>query len=123
MTEKEIVDYLHNNEIHKIKFAFTDIDGVLRGKLIHTNKFLEALKDGIGFCDVVFGWDSSDTCYDNVELTGWQSGYPDKLAHIDLDTFRLIPWENNTPFFLADYKKSDSTDLAVCPNALKKDCC
>jgi glutamine synthetase len=120
MTEKEIVDYLHNNEIHKIKFAFTDIDGVLRGKLIHTNKFLEALKDGIGFCDVVFGWDSSDTCYDNVELTGWQSGYPDKLAHIDLDTFRLIPWENNTPFFLADYKKSDSTDLAVCPRTLLK---
>ncbi len=120
MTEKEIVDYLKNNEIQKVKFAFTDIDGVLRGKLIHVDKFLEGIQDGLGFCDVVFGWDSSDTCYDNVALTGWNSGYPDKLAHIDLDTFRLIPWENNTPFFLADYKNNDLTDLAVCPRTLLK---
>ncbi len=120
MTEKEIVAYIQNNNIQKIKFAFTDTDGVLRGKLIHTQKFLEGLKEGIGFCDVVFGWDSSDVCYDNVAVTGWQSGYPDKLAQIDLSTFRLIPWENNTPFFLADYKNNDHSDLAICPRTLLK---
>jgi glutamine synthetase len=120
MTENEIVEYIRNNAIEKIKFAFTDIDGVLRGKLIHKDKFLEGLKDGIGFCDVVFGWDSADACYDNVAVTGWQSGYPDKLAHVDLSTFRLIPWEDNTPFFLADYKNNDLSDLAVCPRTLLK---
>ena len=120
MTEKEIVDYIKNNEIQKVKFAFTDIDGVLRGKLIHTDKFLDGLKEGLSFCDVVFGWDSADACYDNVAITGWQSGYPDKLAVIDLSSFRLIPWENNTPFFLADYKNNDQTTLAICPRTLLK---
>jgi glutamine synthetase len=118
MTEKEIVDYLKNNSIQKIKIAITDIDGVLRGKLIHTNKFLESLDKGISFCDVIFGWDSADVCYDNVAVTGWHTGYPDKLAQIDLTTFRLIPWENNTPFVLANLKNTDSSDLTICPRTL-----
>jgi glutamine synthetase len=84
MNEHQISAYLQENNIQKIKFAFADIDGVLRGKVIHTKKFIDGLKTGYGFCDVVFGWDSSDVCYDNVSLTGWHTGYPDKLCHIDL---------------------------------------
>lgn len=118
MTQKEIVDYLKNNSIQKIKIAVTDIDGVLRGKLIHKNKFLESLDKGLSFCDVVFGWDCADVCYDNVAVTGWHSGYPDKLAQIDLTSFRLIPWENNTPFVLANLKNTDSSDLTICPRTL-----
>ncbi|WP_299254941.1 glutamine synthetase family protein [uncultured Cytophaga sp.] len=118
MTEKEIVDYLKNNSIQKIKIAITDIDGVLRGKYIHTDKFLESIDKGIGFCDVIFGWDCADVCYDNVAVTGWHTGYPDKLAKMDLSTFRLIPWENNTPLILGNFKHTDSTDLSICPRTL-----
>ena len=35
-----------------------------------------AAEGGFGFCDVVFGWDSADECYDNGTYTGWQSGLP-----------------------------------------------
>ena len=41
----------------KIKVAVTDIDGVLRGKYLHPDKFASAVEGGFGFCDVVFGWD------------------------------------------------------------------
>ena len=60
-----------------VKVAVTDIDGVLRGKYLDATKFLGATESGFGFCNVVFGWDSSDQCYDNTTYTGWQSGYPD----------------------------------------------
>ena len=62
-------------------------------------KFLSAVDGGFGFCDVVFGWDIADVCYDNVKVTGWHSGYPDATASVDLSTYREIPWENGQPFF------------------------
>jgi glutamine synthetase len=120
MDKHQITDYLKDRDIKKIKFAFADIDGVLRGKLISSNKFLDGLKDGYGFCDVVFGWDSSDAGYDNVALTGWHTGYPDKYCYIDLATLRTIPWQNDTTFFLADFTRPDGSSVAACPRSLLK---
>ncbi len=60
MDAQQITGYLKQNNSHHIKFAFADIDGILRGKLIHRQKFESGLQDGYGFCDVVFGWDSAD---------------------------------------------------------------
>jgi glutamine synthetase len=120
MNQHQITVYIQENNIQKIKFAFADIDGVLRGKVIHTKKFLDGLQSGYGFCDVVFGWDSSDVCYDNVELTGWHTGYPDKACHIDLSTFRQVPWQDNIPFFIGDFSDADGKGLAACPRSLLK---
>ena len=52
----------------KVKVAVSDIDGVLRGKYLHNDKFLGAAESsgGFGFCDVVFGWDVDDRTYDNT---------------------------------------------------------
>ncbi|MDH4114230.1 MAG: glutamine synthetase, partial [Burkholderiaceae bacterium] len=54
----------------KVKVAVTDIDGVLRGKYLHKDKFASAVEGGFGFCDVVFGWDMTDSVYDNTQVTG-----------------------------------------------------
>ena len=120
MDKHQLIEYLNEKDIHKIKFAFADIDGILRGKIINRQKFIDGLQDGYGFCDVVFGWDSTDTCYDNVAITGWQTGYPDRPCRIDIDTFRTIPWQDDIPFFLADFSKQNGDDLHTCPRSLLK---
>jgi glutamine synthetase len=120
MDKQQIVAYLKEKNVDKIKFAFADIDGILRGKIINNEKFTDGLKDGYGFCDVVFGWDSADAVYNNVELTGWHTGYPDRPAKIDLSTFRTIPWQDNIPFFLADFSNTDGSSLAACSRSLLK---
>jgi glutamine synthetase len=104
----------------KVKVAVSDIDGVLRGKLLHIDKFVSAAEGGFGFCDVVFGWDSSDQCYDNAQVTGWQHGFPDALARIDLDTARRVPWDGDVPFFLADFVSADGSAYPVCPRQILK---
>lgn len=119
MNKLQILDYLKEHDIKHIKFAFADIDGILRGKVIHTQKFTDGLDAGYGFCDVVFGWDSTDNCYDNVNVTGWHTGYPDKLCRIDLSTFRTIPWQNNIPFFLGDFG-GEGNETVPCPRTLLK---
>ena len=97
----------------------------MRGKYLHIDKFKGAAEPypagGFGFCDVVFGWDSSDQCYDNTSVTGWQHGFPDALARLDLDTARNVPWDNNVPFFIGEFINSDGTPHPLCPRqTLKK---
>jgi glutamine synthetase len=117
---KAVLAALRDPKVTRIRVAVTDIDGVLRGKLLHKDKFLAAAEKGFGFCNVVFGWDSSDTCYDNSRYTGWHTGYPDALARIDLSTFRRVPWDDNIPFFLGDFEAGPGETPVPCPRQLLK---
>lgn len=113
--------YAQQHPSGKVKVAVVDIDGILRGKYIATEKFMSIVESRMGFCDVTFGWDMNDAAYDNVQYTGWHTGYPDAPVKIDLNTFRKIPWENDIPFFLGDFINEQDQATAVCPrNLLKK---
>ena len=84
----DIKVYLDSVNSQYIKVAITDIDGVLRGKYMHKDKFIKATSSGFGFCDVIFGWDSNDDLYELYEkegkkiFTGWHTGYPDTKVRI-----------------------------------------
>ena len=47
-----MIDFLSTDT--KVKIAGSDIDGIARGKVISKDKFLKIIKDGMGFCDVIF---------------------------------------------------------------------
>jgi len=119
MAYDEIIEKIKQSGHDKIKFAVADIDGVLRGKVISLDKFLKAVKEGIGFCNVIFGWDMNDNVYDNTTISGWDTGYPDAFASLDLATLRHIPWNDNMPFFIADFS-NDANIKAACPRTLLK---
>jgi glutamine synthetase len=116
----EIVQRVKQSSAGKVKVGVTDIDGILRGKYIHKDKFLSAVDSGFGFCNVVFGWDVADVCYDNARFTGWHTGYPDALARIDLGTFREVPWDGGVPFFLGDFQDRQGDPSPICPRGLLK---
>lgn len=123
----ELLQEMAGRQTEKVKLAITDIDGILRGKVISFDKFRSIAEKGFGFCDVVFGWDAGDQAYDNGQYTGWHTGYPDAQAVVDLGTMRRVPWENGLSFFLADFKDaaaaagSDAVaGLSVCPRSLLK---
>jgi glutamine synthetase len=120
MTPRSILDYVKKHAAGKVKIAYSDIDGILRGKYVSTEKFLSAAEAGTSFCNVIFGWDSSDVAYDNTDYTGWHSGYPDAPARLDLNTFRKIPWEGNLPFFLGELLDEKGKPSHVCPRQLLK---
>jgi len=117
---QDILAQLKKEGATKVKVACSDIDGILRGKYLHIDKFAGALDGGFGFCDVVFGWDSHDQCYDNTQVTGWQHGFPDALARLDLSTARRVPWDGNVPFFLGEFVNADGSPYPVCPRQTLK---
>jgi len=117
---KGALQRIRASKAEKVKVAITDVDGVLRGKYIHKPKFEAALDGGFGFCNVVFGWDAGDVCYDNARYTGWHTGYPDALVHLDLETYREVPWDGDVPFLLGEFVDEKAEPLAVCPRQTLK---
>jgi len=114
-TVESVLSQLSERKVQRVKLGVTDMDGVLRGKYISLDKFASAAASRLGFCDVIFGWDIGDVLYDNTKFTGWHTGYPDAQARIDLETFRMIPWEPGTAFFLMDLFAKDGQPLAISP--------
>ncbi|MEO5701450.1 MAG: glutamine synthetase family protein [Casimicrobiaceae bacterium] len=119
----QALDIVKNAPGARVKVAVADIDGVLRGKYLHKDKFYSVVDGGFGFCDVVFGWDMMDACYDNTSMTGWHKGFPDALARLDLGTLRTVPWDDNVPFFLGEFvtrENGQELPLPICPRQVLK---
>ncbi|HYC10497.1 MAG TPA: hypothetical protein VEC10_12720 [Steroidobacteraceae bacterium] len=98
-----------------VKVGVFDNDGILRGKYIDRAKFLSALEKGLGFCDVVLGWDSNDQQYDNVTFTGWHTAFPDAPVRLLPETCRALPLEGDMLLFLGEFAGSAEE---VCPRAV-----
>ncbi len=120
LSKDEIVNQIKNSRHTKIKVAVSDIDGIMRGKLMHQEKFFKVLDSEFGFCNVVFGWDMNDKSYDNVEVSGWHTGYPDQSCYLDSSTYRTIPWEDDLPFVLGEFCIENDSKFPVCPRSLLK---
>ncbi|MEO8304076.1 MAG: glutamine synthetase [Betaproteobacteria bacterium] len=119
----QVIAAVRNAPGNRVKVAVSDIDGVLRGKYIHKDKFYSAAESGFGFCDVVLGWDMMDVTYDNTTLTGWHKGFPDVVAKLDLGTHRTVPWDGNVPFFLGEFvaqKNGREVPSPICPRQVLK---
>ena len=98
-----------------VKIGVSDVDGIIRGKYMARDKFFSALESGVKFCDVIFGWDSSDQLYDKSIFTGWHTAFPDATALIDPSTCRDVPLEGDMLFFLGEF---DGPAAAICPRRL-----
>lgn len=101
--------------------GITDLDGVLRGKLVSEAKFESLLRDGGGFCDCILGWDVDDQLYDKGQFTGWHTGFPD--AHYRLVEKPRYLGSDKMPFLLAELRTADDDEHALCPRSLLRRVC
>lgn len=114
-TKEDVRTYIaQKNPLH-VKVGFFDMDGVFRGKYIAQSKFLSALEGGYGFCNSVLGWDVADALYDNSQYTGWHSGFPDANLRILPESGMILPFENETLFFLSEFA---GTAEKICPRGV-----
>jgi glutamine synthetase len=114
-TAADVRELVTARGLSHVKLGVTDLDGIIRGKYMARDKFFSALESGFKFCDVIFGWDSSDQLYDKSTFTGWHTAYPDATARIDVSTCRDVPLEGDMLFFLGEF---EGAAAAICPRRL-----
>lgn len=99
-----------------VRVGLFDVDGVMRGKYLSRQKLFSVLDAGMGFCDVVLGWDSADQLYDGVSYTGWHTGYPDAPVRVLPETCREVTTEpGGMLLFLAEFAPPAD---AICPRGV-----
>jgi len=118
-TVDHAITLIEQRGITRVKVAATDIDGILRGKYINKEKFISTLKSGLGFCDVIFGWDCNDELYSKNSVTGWNTAFPDAIGQVDVTSCRELPLEENSILFLVDFQ-TGGVHEKVCPRSLLK---
>lgn len=114
-TAEDAFALVNERGLSHVKLGFVDMDGVMRGKYMGRDKFQQALESGFGFCDVIVGWDTDDQLYDNVDYTGWQTGYPDAPVRVIPESCRNLPLEDGGLFFLCELAAPAD---AICPRGL-----
>ncbi len=105
-----------NGTIDTVVVALTDMQGRLTGKRIHGQHFVdEVLKHGTEGCNYLLAVDVDMNTVQGYEMSSWERGYSDFALIPDLNTLRLIPWQEGAAMVLADVKWLDHTDVVASP--------
>ena len=108
---RTIADELGHEGVRAIRLLFADIHGIARGKDIPVSAFGEMAEHGVPFCAAVLATDLRHTPVVAADET-----YGDLLARPDLDTLRIVPWQPEVAWCVADLWRPDrSARWPACP--------
>lgn len=116
-----VAELIDKHEIRSVKIGGSDLDGVFRGKRVSADHFLNAARgEGFPQCDVVFGWDIQDEVIGDLPFSNWETGFGDVIMKPDLETFAVVPWENDAASCVCDFYTEDGEPLALAPRHVLK---
>jgi glutamine synthetase len=119
MTIADLTAKIKSGEVDTVVVAMTDMQGRLTGKRIHGSFFLdEVLKHGTEGCNYLLAVDVDMNTVDGYEMSSWERGYSDFALVPDMDTLRIIDWQEGAALVLADVQWLDHTDVVASPRQI-----
>jgi len=116
LTLEELRGLAAQGQVDTVLLAMTDMQGRLQGKRLTARHFLdEVAHHGAEGCNYLLAVDVEMTPVDGYEMASWARGYGDFAMRPDLDTLRLVPWQEGTAMCLADLEWGDGTDVVASP--------
>ena len=106
--------------LENVAIAGADMTGILRGKRLSVDAFLEGAQSGFGFSDYLFAIDIEEQLIGRREdydgwWPSWDTGLEEIIALPDLSTFRVAPWLDQTAIVLCDYFHKDYAPVEISP--------
>jgi glutamine synthetase len=106
-------------EIDTVLLAITDMQGRLMGKRLTARNFVEEVAaHGAEGCNYLLAVDVEMTPVAGYDMASWERGYGDFLLVPDLDTLRLVPWQEATALCIADIAWLDGSDVIASPRQI-----
>jgi glutamine synthetase len=97
LTVEELKADIAAGTIDTVIVAFTDMQGRLQGKRIHSQFFLDSvLGHGTEGCNYLLAVDVDMNTVDGYTMSSWEKGYGDFEFVLDMDTLRRTPGQPNS---------------------------
>src|SRR5215210_9258022 len=102
-----------------VLLMLTDMQGRLQGKRMTAQHFLEeVVAHGAEACNYLLAVDVEMNTVEGYAISSWERGYGDFEWIPDLDTLRLLPWQEGTALCLADVRWSDGSPVTPSPRQM-----
>ena len=121
LPKAELEELIAKGAIDTVVVAMTDMQGRLVGKRLDANYFLsDVVKHGTEGCNYLLAVDVDMNTVPGYEMSSWDKGYSDLAMVPDLNTLRLIPWQEGAAMLLADVQWLDHSDVVASPRQILK---
>lgn len=100
---------------HTVRVCFADHYGVLRGRRLAAERFVDGASTPQAFCDGALVWDIRCDIFEATAFSNFGTGYPDLHARPDLETLRPCGWVEGEYVVLADALDHHGEPIAVDP--------
>jgi glutamine synthetase len=107
--------------IDTVLLAMTDMQGRLQGKRLTATHFLEEVveHDAEG-CNYLLAVDVDMNTVEGYAMSSWEHGYGDFVFKPDMDTLRLVPWQEGTALVTCDLVWEDGSPVVASPRQILK---
>ena len=101
--------------------AMTDMQGRLQGKRLTATHFLdEVVEHDAEGCNYLLAVDVDMNTVEGYAMSSWERGYGDFVFKPDMDTLRLVPWQEGTALVTCDLVWEDGSPVVASPRQILK---
>ena len=119
MNLDELKTEVSGGAIDTVLLAITDMQGRLMGKRLVAKHFVEDVAaHGAEGCNYLLAVDVDMTPVSGFAMASWERGYGDFLMQPDLDTLRIVPWQEGTAVCIADLAWLDGSEVLASPRQI-----
>ena len=107
--------------IDTVLLAMTDMQGRLQGKRLTATHFLdEVVEHDAEGCNYLLAVDVDMNTVEGYAMSSWERGYGDFVFKPDMDTLRLVPWQEGTALVTCDLVWEDGSPVVASPRQILK---
>ena len=107
--------------IDTVLIAMTDMQGRLQGKRLTAAHFLdEVVEHDAEGCNYLLAVDVEMNTVEGYAMSSWERGYGDFVFKPDMETLRLVPWQEGTAMVTCDLVWEDGSPVVASPRQILK---
>ena len=97
---EELREEVARGAVDTVRVCFTDHYGMLRGRRLVGEVYVEDPEGVQAFCDGALVWDVHCDIFEETDYSNFRTGYPDLLAFPDLGSLRRCGWSEGSAMVL-----------------------
>jgi len=107
--------------IDTVLIAMTDMQGRLQGKRLTATHFLdEVVEHDAEGCNYLLAVDVEMNTVEGYAMSSWDKGYGFFVFKPDMETLRLVPWQEGTAMVTCDLVWEDGSPVVASPRQILK---